>query len=94
MYYNYIINKYYKSKSRRNKICWKKYKQCSRTLNLPLSKVTPDAKIVEDLGADSLDVVELLSRLEDEYGVVIPDDDVENLKTVADVAAELEKIMK
>ena len=44
-------------------------------LNLPLSKVTPDAKIVEDLGADSLDVVELLSRLEDEYGVVIPDDD-------------------
>ena len=61
-------------------------------LNLPLSKVTPDAKIVEDLGADSLDVVELLSRLEDEYGVVIPDDDVENLKTVADVAAELEKI--
>ena len=55
-------------------------------LNLPLSKVTPDAKIVEDLGADSLDVVELLSRLEDEYG--------ENLKTVADVAAELEKIMK
>ena len=63
-------------------------------LNLPLSMVTPDAKIVEDLGADSLDVVELLSRLEDEYGVVIPDDDVENLKTVADVAAELEKIMK
>ena len=63
-------------------------------LNLPLSKGTPDAKIVEDLGADSLDVVELLSRLEDEYGVVIPDDDVENLKTVADVAAELEKIMK
>ena len=63
-------------------------------LNLPLSKVTPGAKIVEDLGADSLDVVELLSRLEDEYGVVIPDDDVENLKTVAEVAAELEKIMK
>ena len=63
-------------------------------LNLPLSKVTPDAKIVEDSGTDSLDVVELLSRLEDEYGVVIPDDDVENLKTVADVAAELEKIMK
>lgn len=62
-------------------------------LNLPLGKVTPEAKIVEDLGADSLDVVELLSRLEDEYGVAIPDDDVENLKTVADVAAELEKIM-
>ncbi|MFQ9424442.1 MAG: acyl carrier protein [Christensenellaceae bacterium] len=54
----------------------------------------PDARIIEDLGADSLDVVELLSRLEDEYGVVIPDEDVENMKTVADVAATLEKIMK
>lgn len=63
-------------------------------LNLPMEKVTADAKIVEDLGADSLDVVELLSRLEDEYGVTIPDEDVENLKTVADVANELEKITK
>ena len=63
-------------------------------LILPLNKVTPDAKIVEDLGADSLDVVELLSRLEDEFGVTIPDEDVENLKTVADVANELEKITK
>ncbi len=62
--------------------------------NLPLSKITPDARIIEDLGADSLDVVELLSRLEDEYGIVIPDDDVETLKTVSDVATELEKIMK
>jgi len=53
-------------------------------LNLPLEKVTPDAKIVDDLGADSLDVVELLSRLEDEYGVMIPDDEVEKLVTVSD----------
>ncbi len=66
----------------------------AEALNLPLNKVTPDAKIVEDLGADSLDVVELLSRLEDEFGVTIPDEDVENLKTVADVANELEKITK
>lgn len=63
-------------------------------LSISVSKVTPDARIIEDLGADSLDVVELLSRLEDEYGVVIPDEDVENMKTVADVAATLEKIMK
>ena len=66
----------------------------AEALNLPLNKVTPDAKIVEDLGADSLDIVELLSRLEDEFGVTIPDEDVENLKTVADVANELEKITK
>ena len=61
-------------------------------LNLPVSKVVADAKIVEDLGADSLDVVELLSRLEDEFGITIPDEDVENLVTVRDVATELEKL--
>lgn len=64
----------------------------AEALNLPLEKVTPNALIVDDLGADSLDVVELLSRLEDEFGVTIPDEDVEGLKTVADVANELEKI--
>jgi len=66
----------------------------AEALNLPLEKVTADAKIVDDLGADSLDVVELLSRLEEEYGVMIPDDEVENLVTVADVATELEKLVK
>ncbi len=66
----------------------------AEALNLPLEKVTAEAKIVEDLGADSLDVVELLSRLEDEYGVMIPDEDVENLVTVADVAAQIEKLVK
>ncbi len=66
----------------------------AEALNLPLEKVTPNAKIVDDLGADSLDVVELLSQLEDEYGVVIPDDAVENLITVADVASEIEKLTK
>ena len=66
----------------------------AEALNLPLEKVTPEAKIVEDLGADSLDVVELLSHLEDEYGIMIPDDEVEGLVTVADVAAELDKLIK
>ena len=63
-------------------------------LDLPLEKVTPDAKIVDDRGADSLDVVELLSQLEDEFGIIIPDDEVENLVTVADVAAQLEQLVK
>ena len=66
----------------------------AEALNLPVEKVTADAKIVDDLGADSLDVVELLSRLEDEYGVTIPDEEVENLITVSDVATELEKLVK
>ena len=63
----------------------------AEALNISVDKVAADAKIVEDLGADSLDVVELLSRLEDEYGITIPDEDIENLATVADVAAEIEK---
>ncbi|MBE7085187.1 MAG: acyl carrier protein [Clostridiales bacterium] len=63
-------------------------------LNLPLEKVTPDAKIVDDLGADSLDVVELLSRLEDEYGVMIPDDEVEKLVTVSDVSEAIQGLIK
>ena len=66
----------------------------AEALNGPVEKVAPDAKIVDDLGADSLDVVELLSQLEDEFGIVIPDDEVEGLVTVADVAAELEKLTK
>ena len=66
----------------------------AEALNLPVEKVTADAKIVEDLGADSLDVVELLSRLEEVYGVTIPDEDVENLVTVGDVAVEIEKLTK
>lgn len=66
----------------------------AEALNLPVEKVTPDAKIIDDLGADSLDVVELLSQLEDEYGISIPDDEVESLVTVADVAAEVEKLTK
>ena len=66
----------------------------AEALDLPLEKVTPDAKIVDDLGADSWDVVELLSQLEDEFGIIIPDDEVENLVTVADVAAQLEKLVK
>ena len=64
----------------------------AEALNLPIEKVTPDAKIVDDLGADSLDLVELLSQLEDEYGITIPDEEVEGLVTVADVAAEVEKL--
>ena len=69
-------------------------KMLAEALNLPIEKITPDAKIVDDLGADSLDVVELLSTLEDEYGITIPDEDVENLVTVNDVATALEKLVK
>lgn len=66
----------------------------AEALNVPIEKVTPDAKIVEDLGADSLDLIEMLSQLESDYGIVIPEEDTDNLVTVGDVAALLEKLSK
>ncbi len=66
----------------------------AESLNLPLEKITPDSKIVEDLGADSLDAVELISRLEDEYNVTVEDEDVENMVTVGDLVNMVEKLVK
>ena len=60
-------------------------------LNLPLEKVTADAKIVDDLGADSLDVVELLSQLEDEYGIEFPEEKIDEFRTVGDVVNYIEE---
>lgn len=61
-------------------------------LGIPQSKITPDSDIVKDLGADSLDVVELLMTLEDNTGKTIPEDKVTDLKTVGDVVAMLETL--
>lgn len=66
----------------------------AEALNLPLEKVTMDSKIVDDLGADSLDAVELISRLEDEYDVTVADEDVENMVTVGDLVRMVEKLVK
>jgi acyl carrier protein len=54
-------------------------------LDVEEDKITPDANFIEDLGADSLDTVELVMALEEEFGVEIPDEDAENIKTVEDV---------
>lgn len=61
-------------------------------LGIPQSKITPDSEIVKDLGADSLDVVELLMTLEDNTGKTIPEDKVTDLKTVGDVVNLLETL--
>ncbi len=61
-------------------------------LNIPLSRITPESEIVNDLGADSLDVVELLMTLEDNTGKTIPEDKVTDLKTVGDVVNLLETL--
>jgi acyl carrier protein len=54
-------------------------------LGVDVSTLTPDAHLLDDLGADSLDVVELVMALEEEFGIEVPDDDVENIRTVSDV---------
>lgn len=61
-------------------------------LGIPASDITADKEIVKDLGADSLDVVELLMTLEDNTGKTIPDDKVSELKTVGDVVKMLESL--
>ena len=54
-------------------------------------KVTEKAAFIDDLGADSLDIVELVMAMEEEFDLEIPDEDAEKLKTVQDVASYLEK---
>lgn len=61
-------------------------------LGIPQSKITEDSEIVNDLGADSLDVVELLMTLEDNTGKTIPEDKVADLKTVGDVVKMIETL--
>lgn len=54
-------------------------------LGVALEEVTPEASFIEDLGADSLDIVELIMALEEEYDMEIPDEDAEKIQTVRDV---------
>ena len=53
-------------------------------LGVDANEVTPEASFIDDLGADSLDLVELVMALEDEYGIEIPDEDAEKIVTVGD----------
>ena len=53
-------------------------------------KITPDTSIADDLGADSLDVVDLLMSIEDEFEIEIPESEVENIKTVGTLVKYIE----
>ena len=55
-------------------------------------KITLDTNLVDDLGADSLDVVELIMNIEDEFGISISDEDAANLYTVSRIVEFLEKL--
>ncbi len=60
-------------------------------LGVDPEKVKPEASFIDDLGADSLDIVELVMAMEEEFEIEIPDEDAEKLKTVHDVTSYLEK---
>lgn len=60
------------------------------TLKVQESEVTLEASFQDDLGADSLDVVELVMALEEEFGIDIPDEDVTNLKSVGDAVGYID----
>jgi acyl carrier protein len=56
----------------------------AKELEVDPKQLSPEAKFIEDLGADSLDIVELVMALEEEFGLDIPDEDADKLKTVGD----------
>jgi acyl carrier protein len=60
-------------------------------LGVEKEAVTPEAGVIDDLGADSLDVVELVMALEEAFDIEIPDDDAERIRTVKDIFDYLEK---
>ncbi len=59
-------------------------------LDLDEDKVTMESSIVDDLGADSLDVVDLIMSLEEEFDIEIPDEEIENIKLVGDLVKYIE----
>jgi acyl carrier protein len=61
-------------------------------LNINEAEVTPEASISDDLGADSLDAVELIMSLEEEFGLTIETSETESLKTVGDVVALVDSL--
>ena len=60
-------------------------------LGVGMEEVTPEASFIEDLGADSLDIVELIMALEEDFNIEIPDEDAEKIQTVKDVIAYIEE---
>lgn len=66
----------------------------ARQLRVAPDRVTLDAQIKKDLGADSVDILQLLMRLEDDYGITIPDQSLAKFETVGDVVNYLDNLPK
>jgi acyl carrier protein len=59
----------------------------ARVLNVDPNEITPDSTFIEDLGADSLDVFQIVTELEEEFQITIPQEKVEKIKTAGEAAA-------
>ena len=66
----------------------------SNQLGIEKGDVTPEASVVDDLGADSLDVVELVMALEEEFNLEIPDEEAEKIKSVQDIFTHMENALQ
>lgn len=62
-------------------------------LDIDIENINRDTLIIEDLHADSLDIMELMLAMEDEFGISIPDDGIQDLKTVDNVAEYIEGLL-
>ena len=63
-------------------------------LNVSKELITLDSNLIDDLGADSIDAVEVIMAIEDEFGVEITDDDMNSIKTIGDIVNYIEKNAK
>ncbi len=59
-------------------------------LGVEKETLVPEANLLDDLGADSLDVVELVMAIEEEFGIEVPDSDAENIRTLGDITSYIE----
>ncbi|MDD3397134.1 MAG: acyl carrier protein [Clostridia bacterium] len=69
-------------------------KLIARELNIATEKITMESKLSEDLDVDSLDAIELIMTLEEEFSISIPDNEAQNFKTVGDIVTFIEKVKK
>ena len=73
---------------------WKVKELVAEQLGISPETIKPESNILEDLGADSLDVIEMLMTLEEEYGITIPDEQISQVKTIKQIVELIEKLKK
>ena len=66
----------------------------SNQLGVDPSEIRPESNVIDDLGADSLDLVEMLTEMESEYDIIITDERIRELTTVGEIAGFLEELIK